>query len=365
MQDKRARWQCSGGDNVKPVRMIRGTAISLAVSFCALVCAAPATAAAIDTAANLPSSRSHSPAHNVQYSAAAKQAAKARTARKSAAPRAGSKPKHPSIHEAAYRARALSVAGSSSLGLKSNVALVIDQSTGETVISKNIDDVHPVASITKLMTALVILDAQVALSQRVEVSDADIDIERGSRSRLKIGTELSRDDLLKLALMASENRAAHALGRSFPGGMPVFVDAMNAKARDLGMLSTRFVDPTGLSSANVSTASDLVKLVRETHRHALIRRYSTAESHHVNIGGREIAFRNTNRLVASETWDIGLSKTGFINEAGRCLVMQAKIQGRPMVIVLLDSWGKLSRIGDANRIRKWLTSGMPRGGVNS
>ena len=264
------------------------------------------------------------------------------------------------VHEAAYLARAVKVAGAP-LGLKSNVALVIDQTTGEMVISKNINEVHPVASITKLMTALVILDAQVALTNRVEITADDIDSERGSRSRLKVGSELSRNDLLHLALMASENRAAHALGRTYPDGLAVFVEAMNAKARELGMMSTRFVDPTGLSSANVSTASDLVKLVREAHRHALIRQYSTDSSHQVNVGGREIAFRNTNRLVASETWDIGLSKTGFINEAGRCLVMQAKIQGRPLVIVLLDSWGKLSRIGDANRIRKWLTSGLTSG----
>ena len=266
----------------------------------------------------------------------------------------------PNLHQAAYQTRALKVAAlvgtGAGLGLKSNVALVLDQTTGEAVISKNIHDVHPVASITKLMTALVILDAQVALTQRVEIADEDIDAERGSRSRLKVGTGLSRDDLLHLALMASENRAAHALGRTFPGGMPAFVDAMNAKARELGMASTRFVDPTGLSSANVSTGADLVKLVRETHRHDLIRQYSTSASHQVNVHGREVRFNNTNRLVASDNWDIGLSKTGFINEAGRCLVMQARIQGRPVVIVLLDSWGKLARIGDANRIKKWLTS---------
>ena len=287
--------------------------------------------------------------------------------------------KHRTPAQSAHRARALKVSQSSnaasnavsysqsyaaagaSLGLKSNVALVIDQSTGETVISKNVDDVHPVASITKLMTALVILESKTALNDRVEITAEDIDLERGSRSRLKVGAELSRNELLHLALMASENRAAHALGRSFPGGMSAFVDAMNTKARELGMLKTRFVDPTGLSSANVSTASDLVKLVSETHRHATIRRYSTGESLQVNAGGRMVTFRNTNRLVASEAWDIGLSKTGFINEAGRCLVMQAKIQGRPLVIVLLDSWGKLSRIGDANRIRKWLSTSVPRG----
>lgn len=268
----------------------------------------------------------------------------------------------PSVHQVAYQARVLkagALAGADAgLGLKSNVALVIDQASGEAVISKNIHEVHPVASITKLMTALVILDAQVALTTRVNIADQDIDAERGSRSRLKVGTELSRNDLLHLALMASENRAAHALGRTFPGGMPVFVEAMNAKARELGMMSTRFVDPTGLSSANVSTGADLVRLVGETHRHALIRRYSTSASHQVNVLGREVIFRNTNRLIASDNWDIGLSKTGFINEAGRCLVMQARIQGRPVVIVLLDSWGKLSRIGDANRIKKWLTSSV-------
>ena len=266
----------------------------------------------------------------------------------------------PGVHQAAYQARALKVAAFEGAGggvdLKSNVALVIDQATGETVISKNIHEVHPVASITKLMTALVILDTQTALTTRIEITEQDIDAERGSRSRLKVGAELSRNDLLHLALMASENRAAHALGRTFTGGMPVFVEVMNAKARELGMMSTRFADPTGLSSANVSTAADLVKLVRETHRHGLIRQYSTSASHQVNVLGRDVMFRNTNRLIASEQWEIGLSKTGFINEAGRCLVMQAQIQGRPVVIVLLDSWGKLSRIGDANRIKKWLTS---------
>ena len=246
-------------------------------------------------------------------------------------------------------------------GLKSHVALVIDQATGEALISKNVDEVHAVASITKLMTALVILDARVPLSELVEIGPEDIDTERGTRSRLKPGAQLSRNDLLHLALMASENRAAHALGRSYPGGLAAFVDAMNAKARDLGMMRTRFVDPTGLSSANVATAADLARLVRESHRHALIRQYSTDTSHEVNVGSRVLRFNNTNRLVASENWEIGLSKTGSINEAGKCLVMQAKIQGRPTVIVLLDSWGKLTRIGDANRIKKWLSSSAAQG----
>ncbi len=292
---------------------------------------------------------------------------KAATSRKAAKPsqlrgRQAPRAVQPSRFEGEYRARAIKVGAiGDNLGLKSNVALVIDQTTGELVFSKNVDDVHPIASITKLMTALVILDAQLPLAERVDITAEDIDTERGSRSRLKIGAEFSRDDLLHLALMSSENRAAHALGRSYPGGMPAFVDAMNAKALALGMGRTRFVDPTGLSSANVSTASDLVKLVHETHRQPLIRQYSTSPNHQVTIAGRPARFNNTNRLVSSETWDIGLSKTGFINEAGRGLVMQAKIQGRPLVIVLLDSWGKLSRIGDANRIKKWLTSSVGSG----
>jgi D-alanyl-D-alanine endopeptidase (penicillin-binding protein 7) len=242
------------------------------------------------------------------------------------------------------------------LNLRSNVALVVDQTTGQPVISKNIDEVHPIASITKLMTAMVILDAQVPMDERVTIGEGDKDTERNSRSRLRVGAELSRTELLQLALMASENRAAHALGRTFPGGMPAFVQQMNLKAKSLGMGSSRFVDPTGLSSGNVSTAQDLVKMVRAADRYAVIREYSTSSSRDVEVLGRPTRFGNTNRLVESEAWDISLSKTGFINEAGRCLVMQAKIQGRALTIVLLDSAGRLTRIGDANRIRKWLTS---------
>jgi D-alanyl-D-alanine endopeptidase (penicillin-binding protein 7) len=247
-------------------------------------------------------------------------------------------------------------ATSSALDLRSNVALVIDNSTGEAVVSKNVRDVQPIASITKLMTALVVLDANPSMDQGIAITEEDIDSERGSRSRLKIGSELARSDLLHLALMASENRAAHALGRSHPGGLATFVAAMNDKARALGMERTRFVDPTGLSSGNVSTAEDLVKLVKAAHDVPLIRRYSTDTHHEVAVAGREVRFHNTNRLVSSTGWEVLLSKTGFINEAGRCLVMQAKVDGRALTFVLLDSWGKFSRIGDANRIRKWLTS---------
>ena len=244
----------------------------------------------------------------------------------------------------------------SGLDLKSNVVLVQDNATGQAVVSKNVNDVQPIASITKLMTALVVVDGQQPMSKRIAITEEDVDTEKGSRSRLKVGTELTRNDLLHLALMASENRAAHALGRSHPGGLGAFVQAMNDKARELGMERTRFVDPTGLSSANVSTAADLVRLVRATNAIHVIRQYSTDPAYEVNVLGREVRFHNTNRLVASSGWDIGLSKTGFISEAGRCLVMHAVVDGRSLTFVLLDSWGKLSRIGDANRIRKWLTT---------
>jgi D-alanyl-D-alanine endopeptidase (penicillin-binding protein 7) len=249
------------------------------------------------------------------------------------------------------------------LSLASNVALVVDQSTGQAVISKNVEELHPIASITKLMTAQVILDAQLPMAERIMITEEDKDTERNSRSRLRVGAELSRTELLQLALMASENRAAHALGRTFPGGMPAFVLQMNLKAKALGMSNSRFVDPTGLSSNNVSTAQDLVRMVRAADRYALIREYSTSSSRDVEVLGRVTRFSNTNRLVGSDSWDISLSKTGFINEAGRCLVMQAKIDGRPLTIVLLDSAGRMTRIGDANRIRKWLTSQAGQGAV--
>ena len=247
-------------------------------------------------------------------------------------------------------------AESGDLSLRSNVALVVDQTTGQSVIAKNVDEVHPIASITKLMTAQVILDGQLMMNERVIITEGDKDTERNSSSRLRVGTEMARSELLQLALMASENRAAHALARSYPGGIPAFVLQMNLKAKALGMTSSRFVDPTGLSSNNVSTASDLVKLVRSGDRYAVIREYSTMSSRDVDVLGRTVRFNNTNRLVGSDHWDISLSKTGFINEAGRCLVMQARIDGRPLTIVLLDSAGRLTRIGDANRIRKWLTT---------
>ncbi len=248
--------------------------------------------------------------------------------------------------------------------LRSAVALVQDASSGETLIAKNQGAVLPIASITKLMTALVVLDADLNLEQRVAISDEDYDLVKGTRSRLRSGTVLTRNELLLLALMSSENRAAAALARTFPGGTEAFVAAMNAKARALGMVDSRFVDASGLSSENVASASDLARLVEAAHQAPLIREYTTRESATVESRGRPLAYRNTNRLVRNADWDIGLSKTGYISEAGRCLVMRVRMASREVIVILLDSWGRLSRIGDANRIKKWLethASVEPRG----
>lgn len=242
--------------------------------------------------------------------------------------------------------------------LESSAALVFDQEGGVAVYGKNIESVMPIASITKLMTAVVVLDANLPLDEELEVTHDDLDFVKGTRSRLSMGTTLTRGEMLKLALMASENRAASALGRHYPGGLTAFVAAMNRKATELGMQDTRFVDSTGLNPQNVSTAADLVKLVTAAFRFRLIREFTTSESHYVAIDNgarnRILTFNNSNGLVRSASWDIGLSKTGYISEAGRCLVMQASIAERPFVIVLLDSWGKLSRMADANRIKHWL-----------
>jgi D-alanyl-D-alanine endopeptidase (penicillin-binding protein 7) len=245
--------------------------------------------------------------------------------------------------------------------LRSAVALVQDASSGETLYAKNQGAVLPIASITKLMTAIVILDAGLNLEQRVAISGEDYDHVKGTRSRLRPGSVLTRDKLLLLALMSSENRAAASLGRTYPGGTDAFVAAMNAKARALGMNDTRFVDPTGLSSGNVSSARDLARLVAAAHEYPLIRKYSTRESATVHALGRSLGYRNTNGLVRSAQWDIGLSKTGYISEAGRCLVMRVRLASREVIVVLLDSWGRLSRIGDANRIRKWLEANAVKG----
>jgi D-alanyl-D-alanine endopeptidase (penicillin-binding protein 7) len=238
--------------------------------------------------------------------------------------------------------------------LRSAAVMVQDAATGEVVINKNSEAVVPIASITKLMTAMIILDRGLDLEQRIVVSREDVDTHKGTRSRLMPGTTLTRDELLLIALMASENRAAAALARTYPGGVPAFVKAMNEKAAELGMSDTQFIEPTGLSPSNVSSPRDLVKLVRAAHSYPLIREYSTRDKATVKAFNRPLRFVNTNGLVRNSRWDIELSKTGYISEAGRCLVMHVRLASKDLIVVLLDSWGKQSRIADANRIRKWL-----------
>ena len=242
------------------------------------------------------------------------------------------------------------------LDLKSSVALVMDQDTNEVLFSKNSQAVLPIASITKLMTALVVVEAGQSLDEKLTISDEDIDTEKGTRSRLTVGTSLTRGEMMHLALMSSENRAANALGRHYPGGLEVFVAAMNQKAQALGMRDTHYVEPTGLSSRNQSSANDLAALVKVAHEVPLLRELSTSREHQVALGRRQVQFHSTNGLLSSKSWEIGLQKTGFINEAGRCLVMQARMAGRKVIMVLLDSSGKYSRIGDAERVRKWVLS---------
>ncbi len=250
------------------------------------------------------------------------------------------------------------------LDLKSGVAYVLDQDTNEVLFSKNSQAVLPIASITKLMTAVIVTEANLPLDEVLTITQDDVDTEKGSRSRLTVGTQLTRGEMLHLALMASENRAAHALGRSFTGGLPAFVAAMNSKAKLLGMNDTRYVEPTGLSSQNQSSAHDLAMLVKFAYRYPLIRELSTSPEYEVSVGQRQLQFHTTNRLVLNPNWDIGLQKTGFINEAGQCLVMQAQMAGRKLIMVLLDSAGKYSRIGDAERLRKWLLdSHIPSSGL--
>jgi D-alanyl-D-alanine endopeptidase (penicillin-binding protein 7) len=244
---------------------------------------------------------------------------------------------------------------SDSLELKSSVALVLDQDTDEVLFSKNSQAVLPIASLTKLMTAVVVTEAKLDLNEPITITDDDIDTEKFSRSRLKVGTTLRREEMLHLALMSSENRAAHALGRTYPGGLPVFVAAMNRKAHELGMNDTHYVEPTGLSSLNQSSARDLATLVKTAHEYQIIRELSTSHEYQVEVGNRQVEFHNTNGLVKNPSWDISLQKTGYISEAGRCLVMQAKLAGRQLIMVFLDSAGKYSRIGDAERVRRWVT----------
>jgi D-alanyl-D-alanine endopeptidase (penicillin-binding protein 7) len=249
-------------------------------------------------------------------------------------------------------------------GVKSNVALVIDQAQGETLYAKHEDQVAPIASITKLMTAMVVLDAQLPLDEMIAIDKADVDRMKHTHSRLPVGASLTRGELLRIALMASENRAAAALARSYPGGTESCVEAMNRKAAELGMSQTRLTDPTGLSSENVSSAPDLTRMVQAASLYPEIRDATTTPAHQVTLtNGRVLEFHNSDGLVANKSWNIGLSKTGYINEAGRCLVLQAEIAARQVVIVLLDSWGKYTRLGDANRIRHWIEANFPVAGT--
>ena len=240
------------------------------------------------------------------------------------------------------------------LDLKSSVAYVIDQDTNEVLLSKNDQAVLPIASITKLMTGVVISEAKLSMDESITITQDDVDTEKGSSSRLKVGTTLTRGELLHLALMASENRAAHALGRTYPGGLHACVELMNAKASSLGMRDTRYIEPTGLSSKNQSSAKDLATLVSFAYQDSMLRELSTSPSYQVEVGNHTLNYKTTNRLIKNPNWDIGLQKTGYISEAGQCLVMQAKIAGRKLIMVFLDSAGKLSRIADAERVRRWV-----------
>lgn len=242
------------------------------------------------------------------------------------------------------------------LHLRSESVLVLDAEQGRVIYGKKADKIRPIASITKLMTAMVVLDAQLPLTEKITIKSADVDRIKNTRSRLSVGARLTREEILLLALMSSDNRAAAALGRTYPGGTKVFVKAMNSKAFELGMGNSLFVESTGLSSRNVSTARDLAKLVEAAYSYEMIRKCTTTAVHSVKLPHqkRSLLYKNSNSLVRRGVWDIDISKTGFLKAAGRCLVMHAQILGKPVIIVLLDSWGKNTRIGDANRIKKWM-----------
>ena len=243
--------------------------------------------------------------------------------------------------------------------LNSASALVQDQQTGELLVQKRVHEVLPIASLTKLVTSMVVLDAKLNMNDKITILEEDKDMLRHSHSRLPVGTILSREQTMLLALMSSENRAAHALGRTYPGGLALFVPAMNAKAQALGLRETRFGDPAGLSSSNVSSALDLARIVDAAHHYPEIRQFTTTTETEIPSGRSPLQFHNTNMLIQSPRWQIGLSKTGFINESGQCLVMQARLANRPVLIVLLDANGHHSRFDDANRIRTWMEGAEP------
>ncbi|KVT43000.1 D-alanyl-D-alanine endopeptidase [Burkholderia multivorans] len=351
--------------------MTLGTAVSVAVALLATAASVTPADAFAATAKTHHAAKKTSPAKQKAASGksakvAAAEAPRAKASRKrvtlAANVRGGH---HGAVRRVAFQPRQPTVGQAfglhdtpDALALRSSVAYVVDQNTGEPLFDKNSHAVVPIASISKLMTAMVVLDSKAPMTEQIEVTDEDRDYEKGTGSRLSVGSVLSREDMLHIALMASENRAAAALSRYYPGGRPAFIAAMNAKAKALGMTDTHFENSTGLSSSNVSSARDLVKMVNAAYQYPLIRKFSTDRTYEVYTGKRNLVYNSTNALIRGNgSWDIGLQKTGFINEAGECLVMQATIHGRPVVMVLLDSFGKYSRFADASRLRNWLDAG--------
>ncbi|WP_146127887.1 D-alanyl-D-alanine endopeptidase [Burkholderia gladioli] len=361
-----------------PLKMMHGAALGTAVSVAVSVLVASAAVVSADAlAATAKTTQSSKKAAKPVASAKGKKravVAEKKTAKVAAeAPRKGRKRvtlaavpgrHHGAVRRVAFQPRQPSVGQAfglhdtpDALALRSSVAYVVDQNNSEPLLDKNSRAVVPIASISKLMTAMVVLDSKASLDEQIAVTDEDRDYEKGTGSRLSVGSVLSREDMLHIALMASENRAAAALSRYYPGGRPAFIAAMNAKAKSLGMTDTHFENSTGLTSLNVSSARDLVKMIDAAYQYPLIRRFSTDRTYTVFTGKRSLVYNSTNALVRNPSWDIGLQKTGFINEAGECLVMQTTIHGRPIVMVLLDSFGKYSRVADASRVRNWLDAG--------
>ncbi|WP_146128488.1 D-alanyl-D-alanine endopeptidase [Burkholderia gladioli] len=361
-----------------PLKMMHGAALGTAVSVAVSVLVASAAVVPADAlAATAKTTQSSKKAAKPVASAKGKK--RAVVAEKKAAKVAAEAPRkgrkrvtlaavpgrhHGAVRRVAFQPRQPSVGQAfglhdtpDALALRSSVAYVVDQNSSEPLLDKNSRAVVPIASISKLMTAMVVLDSKASLDEQIAVTDEDRDYEKGTGSRLSVGSVLSREDMLHIALMASENRAAAALSRYYPGGRPAFIAAMNAKAKSLGMTDTHFENSTGLTSLNVSSARDLVKMIDAAYQYPLIRRFSTDRTYTVFTGKRSLVYNSTNALVRNPSWDIGLQKTGFINEAGECLVMQTTIHGRPIVMVLLDSFGKYSRVADASRVRNWLDAG--------
>ncbi|MDN7753203.1 D-alanyl-D-alanine endopeptidase [Burkholderia gladioli] len=361
-----------------PLKMMHGAALGTAVSVAVSVLVAsaavvPADALAATAKTTQPSKKAAKPVASAKGKKRAVVAEKKAAKVAAEAPRKGRKRvtlaavpgrHHGAVRRVAFQPRQPSVGQAfglhdtpDALALRSSVAYVVDQNNSEPLFDKNSRAVVPIASISKLMTAMVVLDSKASLDEQIAVTDEDRDYEKGTGSRLSVGSVLSREDMLHIALMASENRAAAALSRYYPGGRPAFIAAMNAKAKSLGMTDTHFENSTGLTSLNVSSARDLVKMIDAAYQYPLIRRFSTDRTYTVFTGKRSLVYNSTNALVRNPSWDIGLQKTGFINEAGECLVMQTTIHGRPIVMVLLDSFGKYSRVADASRVRNWLDAG--------